>query len=132
MAEDHAEEMAEAMAGEMLEMMEVDDGAGGGEQLVVYRDPFEERKDFLVELESAGVEGVEDMAVEKCPACGQAWIEQLLKQSRCTEDDSILFYSFKECDTLLLIQDCHLPSHALQQRVVQVATLLIGRKSIKL
>ena len=80
MAENHAEEMAEAMAEEMLEMMEVDGAVGG--QLVVYRDPFEERKDFLVELQSAGVEGVEDMAVEKCLACGFAWIEQLLNCSR--------------------------------------------------
>merc|ERR1719193_1956555 len=60
--------------------MEVDGAVG--RQLVVYRDPFEERKDFLVELESAGVEGVEDMAVEKCLACGFAWIEQPLNRSK--------------------------------------------------
>ena len=54
------------------EMMEVD-GAIGGEQ----ENSFEGKKAMLVELERAGVEGVEDMMVEKCPACGFAWIDQL-------------------------------------------------------
>ena len=55
--------------------MEVD-GAIGGE-LIQERDSFEEKKATLEELEKAGVEGVEDMVVEKCPACGIAWIDQL-------------------------------------------------------
>ena len=54
------------------EMMEVD-GAIGGEHV----NSFEEKKEMLVEREGAGVEGVEDMVVEKCPACGFAWIDQL-------------------------------------------------------
>ena len=61
------------------EMMEVD-GAIGGER--THQDLFEEKKAMLEELERAGVEGVEDMAVEKCLACGFAWIEQLLNRSR--------------------------------------------------
>ena len=83
MADNHAEAMAEAMVEEMLETMEVDDGgAVGGELVVVHQDPFEEKKDMLVELDTAGVEGVEDMVVQKCPACGVAWIEHLWNQSK--------------------------------------------------
>ena len=51
-------------------VMEVD-GAIGGE------DSFEEKKKKLEELERDEVEGVEDMAVMKCLACGFAWIEHL-------------------------------------------------------
>ena len=73
MAHNHTEEMTE-------DMMEVD-GVVGGESMH-HQDSFEEQKTKLEELERAGVEGVEDMAVEKCPACGVAWIEQLLNRSR--------------------------------------------------
>ena len=75
MADNHAEEMLETVH----EMMEVD-GAIGGER--THQDLFEEKKAMLEELERAGVEGVEDMAVEKCLTCGFAWIEQLLNRSR--------------------------------------------------
>ena len=60
------------------EMMEVDGAIGAdapGE--LMQGNSFEEKKVTLEELERAGVEGVEEMVVEKCPACGFAWIDQL-------------------------------------------------------
>merc|ERR1719348_2950682 len=44
---------------------------------------------MLVELETAGVEGVEDMAVQKCPGCGIAWIEHLCNQFRTATCPSV-------------------------------------------
>ena len=72
--------MADNHGGEMAEAMEVD-GAVGGDPMN-HQNSFEEKKAMLEEMERAGVEGVEDMAVEKCPACGVAWIEQLSNRSR--------------------------------------------------
>ena len=97
MGDNHAEAMAEGMAKamveEMLEMMEVDNGGAVGGELVVKQDPFEEKKDMLVELETAGVEGVEDMAVQKCPGCGIAWIEHLCNQFRFIKIEFLYFFT---------------------------------------
>ena len=59
---------------ERAEMMEVD-GAVGEER--EHQNSFEGTKEFLENLEKAGVEGVEEMAIVTCLACGVAWIEQL-------------------------------------------------------
>ena len=75
-------------------------GNGGGwgswGDSINHQNSFEEKKALLEELERGGVEGVEDMAVEKCPACGVAWIEQLLNRSRWTTSFTLqiqLFFS---------------------------------------
>ena len=91
MVDNHAEGMAEAM--------EVDEAVGG--ESINHQNSFEEKKALLEELERGGVEGVEDMAVEKCPACGVAWIEQLLNRSRWTT-------SFTLQIQLFFTQDCGL------------------------